>query len=82
MSRSDQANTGDGGAVPLTADAGYFWFYNDDNVELVIKVIDNGVYCGALTNVEYTITVTDDETAVTREYGNPSGTFRSFVWVF
>jgi hypothetical protein len=26
--------------VPLGADTGYFWFFEDTNVELVVKVLD------------------------------------------
>jgi hypothetical protein len=35
-----QGNTGNGQAIPLTADTGYFWFFTDTNVELVVKVLD------------------------------------------
>jgi hypothetical protein len=71
--------------VPLTTDTGYFWFFNDANVELVLKVLDgsaiNGhywVFYSALTNVGYTITVTDTETGEVRTYPNPPGDFLSF----
>ena len=26
--------------VPLTSDSGYFWFFDADNIELVVKVLD------------------------------------------
>jgi ELWxxDGT repeat protein len=77
-------NTGAGKAVGLTGDTGYFWFFDDDNVELVLKVLDgrpvNGrfwVFYGALSSVEYTITVTDTETGTVRTYKNPSGRLAS-----
>lgn len=67
-------------AVPLTGDTGYFWFFDDANVELVVKVLDgtavNGhfwVFYGALSNVQYSITVTDTLTGATRTYENPAG---------
>ncbi|HEX4966369.1 MAG TPA: hypothetical protein VF173_36510 [Thermoanaerobaculia bacterium] len=70
--------SGTGQALPLTSDTGAFWFFGPDNVELVIKVLDgravNGhfwVFLGALSDVEYTITVTDTETHQTRVYHNP-----------
>ena len=73
-----------GFAEPLTSDTGYFWFFDDANVELVIKALDgtawNGhywIFYGALSNVEYTITVTDTVTETTRVYFNPSGRFAS-----
>ena len=76
--------TGVGKAIPLTADTGYFWFFNDTNVELIVKVLDarvlNGkfwVFYGALSNVAYTMTVTDTETGRVKTYTNPSGTFGS-----
>ena len=78
------AGTGSGTAVPLTSDTGYFWFFGSANVELMVKVLDgrpiNGkfwVFYGALSNVEYTITVRDTQTGVTRTYMNASGNFGS-----
>jgi hypothetical protein len=79
-----QGNTGQGQAVPLTADTGYFWFFSATNVELVVKVLDarglNGhfwVFYGALSNVEYELTVRDTQTGDVRTYDNPSGQFAS-----
>jgi len=75
-----QGTSGAGTAVPLTTDTGYFWFFSSNNVELVVKVVDgcavNGhfwVFYGALTNVQYTITVTDSLTGDVRSYVNPDG---------
>jgi photosystem II stability/assembly factor-like uncharacterized protein len=71
-------------AIPLTGDTGYFWFFTDTNVELVVKVLDgraiNGhfwVFYGALSNVQYTITVTDTETGVSQIYEKPQGNLAS-----
>ncbi len=79
-----EGNRGTGKAVNLTTDTGYFWFFDAANVELVLKVLDgtpvNGhhwVFYGALTNVEYTITVTDTATGAVKTYENPSGRFAS-----
>jgi hypothetical protein len=79
-----QGTAGAGRAVPLTTDTGYLWFFSSNNVELVIKVLDgrafNGrfwVFYGALSNVEYTITVTDTSTGQIRTYFNPSGQLAS-----
>jgi len=70
--------------VPLTGDTGYFWFFDDANVELVLKVLDGRgvnhhfwVFYGALSNVEYEITVTDTSTGEVRTYSNPAGEFGS-----
>ena len=66
-----------GHAAPLTGDSGAFWFYAPSNAELLIKVLDgrlvNGyfwVFYGALSDVEYTITVTDTVTGQRRTYHN------------
>jgi PKD repeat protein len=82
--RDFQNNSGVARAAPLTGDTGTFWFFNEDNVELILKVLDgrvvNGhfwVFYGALSNVEFTITVTDTETGRTRRYTNPLGGFGS-----
>jgi hypothetical protein len=73
--------SGQGHAAPLTSDTGTFWFFDAANVELVIKVLDarviNGhfwVFYGALSDVEYTITVTDTSTGQVKTYFNPNGT--------
>jgi hypothetical protein len=75
-----QSRQGSGQAVSLTDRSGYFWFFDAANVELVLKVLDgrplNGrwwVFFGALTNVEYTIQVTDTITGRVVTYFNPAG---------
>ena len=78
-----QAGTGQ--AVPLAGgDTGYFWFFDASNVEVVLKVLDgrtlNGkfwVFYGALSDVEYTLTVTDTETGTVKTYTNPKGRLAS-----
>jgi hypothetical protein len=78
----DQHNggSGTGKAVPGTDKSGFFWFFNPDNLELVVKALDgttvNGhlwVFYGALSDVEYTITVTDTTTGAAVPYHNPPG---------
>ncbi len=80
----DQGRSGHGAAIPITTDTGYFWFFDSTNVELMVKVLDgrgvNGkfwVFYGALSNVQYTITVTDTQTGTARKYDNASGTLAS-----
>jgi len=82
--RDFDGNTGVGQAVPLTSDTGTFWFFDSANVELIVKVLDgrwlNGhywVFYGSLSNVEYTITVTDTATGAVRVYSNPARHFGS-----
>ena len=79
-----QGNTGTGRAVSLTNDTGYFWFFNSANVELVVKILDgrglNGsywVFYGALSNVQYTLKVTDTVTGRVKTYQNPLGKMAS-----
>ncbi|MCH9646742.1 MAG: S8 family serine peptidase [Deltaproteobacteria bacterium] len=79
-----QGNTGSGTAVALTEDSGYFTFFNEANIELVVKVLDgrpvNGqwwVFYASLSNVDYTLTVTDRVTGAVKVYNNPPNTFAS-----
>jgi photosystem II stability/assembly factor-like uncharacterized protein len=81
-----QGTQGRGTALPLTSDTAAFWFFSSNNVELVLKVVDgrafNGkfwVFFGALSDVEYTITVTDTVGGTVRTYFNPSGSLASFA---
>jgi predicted outer membrane repeat protein len=71
-------------AVSLTADTGNFWFVDPSNVELAVKVLDGRslnrhfwVFYGALTNLEYTLSITDRVTGTVKSYHNPSGNFAS-----
>jgi hypothetical protein len=79
-----QGNTGTGSAVPISGDTGYFWFFSPANVEVMAKVLNgtglNGkfwFFYGALSNVEYSLTVTDTLTGTSKTYRNPSGQFAS-----
>jgi ELWxxDGT repeat protein len=80
----EPGDSGPGQAVALSADTGYFWFFSPGNVEVVAKVLDgrplNGhfwTFYGALSNVEYELTVTDTATGAARRYVNPPGTLAS-----
>ena len=82
--RDFEGHRGAGQAVSMTADTGYFWFFDPANVEVVLKVLDGRgvnnhvwVFYGALSNVEYTLTVTDTQTGLARRYLNPSGQLAS-----
>jgi len=79
--RTNQGTQGVGMAKELTQDTGYFWFFNEENVELVIKVLNAcsfadrfWVFAGGLTNVEVHITVTDSFTGRSKVYDNPLNT--------
>ncbi|HSS77805.1 MAG TPA: hypothetical protein VLV54_13815, partial [Thermoanaerobaculia bacterium] len=82
----NSGETGAGHSLPLTENTGAFWFFGDQNLELMVKVLDGTtvnlhfwVYGGALSNVEYTLTVTDTLTGVTRSYHNPAGQIASLA---
>lgn len=78
--RTGDGATGQGTAVPITADTGYFWFFSAENIEVVAKVLNActvneryWVFAGGLTNVEVALSVTDTGTGETRTYVNPLG---------
>ena len=84
--RRPNGSSGQGQAVALQDGAGWFWFFSDDNPEVILKMIDgrahNGhfwVYTGALTNLEYTLTVTDQESGTVRRYFAAQGEVQSIV---
>ncbi|MEM1204766.1 MAG: Calx-beta domain-containing protein [Acidobacteriota bacterium] len=69
-------------SVPAPSDgSALFWFFDDDNWEMLVKVLDGcgvndrfWVFLAATTNVEYTLTVTDSVAGQIREYTNALGT--------
>ena len=78
----DDAGYGAGAAVPvdISDESGLFWFFEPENIELVVKVLDgrtiNGsywVFFGALSDVEYWITVRDAAGGERQTYHNPPG---------
>jgi ELWxxDGT repeat protein len=79
--RDFDGDTGSGHVVPhFAADSGLFYFFDPDNWEMLVKVLDGcgfndhyWVFSAATTNVEYTLRVTDTARGVTREYHNPLG---------
>jgi ELWxxDGT repeat protein len=75
-----QGTFGRGGAVEYSDDTGMFWFFDEANVELLVKVLNgqarNGhhwYFAGALSDVEYWVTVTDHATGQSRTFHNPAG---------
>lgn len=80
--RDFQGNTGSGIVVPEESNrSGIFAFFNPDNWEMLIKVLDGcsvndhfWVFAAQATNVEYTLVVTDTVTQEFVTYLNPLGT--------
>jgi hypothetical protein len=71
---------GVGHAIAAGDNSGYFWYFDTQNTELVVKALDGGalngnlwIFYGALTDLEYWITVTDTFTGGQRVYYNPPG---------
>src|SRR5689334_10892813 len=80
--RTPTGGSGNARAVPLTADTGYFWFFQPSNIEFALKVVDgcaaaNGrywVFAGGLTNLQVDITVEDTVKKKKKTYRNPQST--------
>ncbi|MEM1178282.1 MAG: carboxypeptidase-like regulatory domain-containing protein [Acidobacteriota bacterium] len=79
--QTPDGDSGRGQAIPFRRDTGLFWFFNADNVEIVIKVLDAcgepfnrfWVFAGGLTDVAVELRVTDTVTGDMRVYQNPQG---------
>lgn len=72
---------GDGFGVPMGDAEGVFYFFDPDNAQLLVSMIDGctkndrfWVFAGGLTNVELTLMVTDTQEGKTMTYFNPLGT--------
>ncbi|MCP3962092.1 MAG: PKD domain-containing protein [bacterium] len=74
--------TGTATAVPLVSDdSGVFWFFDGNNWEMLVKVLDGcdfnshvWVFAATTTDVGYILRVTDTHTGNVREYLNELGT--------
>jgi len=58
--------------------SGHFWFFRPDNLELAVKILDgrpiNGhfwIFWGGLSDVGYTLRVTDTESGESHDFENP-----------
>ncbi len=80
--RTREGNSGQGSVSPLSDRTSLFYFFQQENVELIVKVLDGcgvpglnsyWVFTAGLTNVDYTLTVTDTRTGVVKEYTNLLG---------
>lgn len=80
--RDFDGHVGPAFANQVSGDSGELWFFEPNNVELLVKVLDGcsvegfdsfWVFIAGLTNVEVTITVTDTASGQQRTYENPLG---------
>ena len=76
--RTTDGQSGNGQAVRLTSDTGYFTFFSATNVEAVVKVLNAcglnqkfWVFAGGLTDVNVVLTVRDTKNGTTKTYTNP-----------
>lgn len=73
---------GPGRAIHKTEESGYFTFFDRDNVELVVKILDGcntpfntyWLFTAGLTNVGVRLQVRDTATGLSRSYFNPQRT--------
>ncbi len=70
--------SGKGDAILATDDSAAFFFFDSFNVDALVRVFDGcsinnryWVFAGSLTNVEYTVTVTDTSTGAVRTLNAP-----------
>jgi hypothetical protein len=81
---ADWQNPGNGqggqaGAVPLSPLTGAFYFEGANSLELMVKILDQGdridFFYGTLSDLPYTIHVTDTRTGDVRTYRNEAGRY-------
>ncbi|MEM9293875.1 MAG: spondin domain-containing protein [Acidobacteriota bacterium] len=75
-----EGDRGVGQGTALTNDSATFWFFDADNIEVLVKVLDAcstfghyWVFAAGLTNVGVMLEVEDTVTGVRRQYENPIG---------
>jgi hypothetical protein len=78
--RTFDGDHGLGRTSKLTRDSASFWFFQPDNLEMMVKVVDActlnnkfWVFASGMTNVEVTLKVTDSLTGKSKVYTNPNG---------
>lgn len=69
--------SGVGGAIPYTDLSGFLYFTDPNNIELIVKILDFQtvfkVFYSQMTNLRFTLTVTDTFTGRTKTYSNTAG---------
>ena len=74
-------DSGSGHPVVLTESAGYFWFFDPANIEVLVQVVDacadygqEWVFAAGLTDLGVTMKVKNTHTGIYKTYSNPKGT--------
>jgi hypothetical protein len=80
--RAANGTSGDGNAAPLSDQSGIFWFFDQENSEMLVKLLDACSVAGlegfwffvaATTDLDFTLKVTDTTTGLSKEYSNMLG---------
>jgi len=78
--RTPDGASGSGKVDRISDNTGLVWFFAESNKEILVKVLDAcrvfdrfWVFFAATTNVDFTLTVTDTRTGLTKEYTNVAG---------
>ena len=78
--------SGTGSVIPDSSNTGFVWFFDQENIEMVVKVLDgrglNGkfwLFYGALSDLESWVRVTDTQTGKVREYHNAPGSLATLA---
>jgi len=70
-------SSGGGSAIPSSDSTGFFYFTDPSNYELIVKILNLGgvikVFYGELTDLHFTITVTDTTSGTVKTYQNTPG---------
>ncbi len=81
--RDFEGRSGAAWAMPLTDASGFFWFFDEEGIDLAVKMVDacgfdgfddHWFYATGLTNVEVTLAVLDTFTLERHVLHNPLGT--------
>ena len=79
---STESSAGTAAAVPMSGESGTFWFFDEANTEVLVKVLDAcdlpgfesfWVFATGLTNLGVVLEVTDTVTGATKVYENELG---------
>jgi len=70
-------SSGSGLAIPSTDSTGFFYFTDPSNYELIVKILNFApvikVFYGELTDLKFTITITDMSDGTVKTYQNTTG---------
>ena len=78
--RTPQGKAGEGNPGAFTDETGYFWFFSNQNIEVLVKILDGcgindsyWVYVAGLTNIWVELEIRDTKTGELKTWTNPMG---------